>query len=142
MPKSVPRSVMPIITVDSVDELRNYYVDVLGFEHSMGVVGKDGQFESVNVVREEAQMMFSRSEAPAEKITNGAKQHVAIYLEVGDIDAYHEQLKAKVRMPMTDPLTSQWWEDRTFKIIDPAGYEVWFYQTVSDPMPREGTKIV
>jgi nitrate reductase NapE component len=26
--------------------------------------------------------------------------------------------------------------------MDPYGYEVWFYQTVSEPKPPPGTKIV
>lgn len=142
MSKPAPKTVMPIITVDSVDELRNYYVDTLGFDHAMGVVGKDGQFDFVNVIRDGAQLMFARSPEPAaEKRTNGAKQPVEIYVEVGDVDGYHEELKAK-KVRITDPLTTQWWGDRTFKVLDPAGYEVWFYQTVSEPKPPEGTKIV
>jgi len=43
---------------------------------------------------------------------------------------------------ITDPITTQWWGDRTFKVIDPNGYEVWFYQTVGEPKPPQGVKIV
>jgi hypothetical protein len=35
---------MPMITVRSVDDIRNFYVDKLGFSHVMGMVGKDGQW--------------------------------------------------------------------------------------------------
>ena len=33
---------MPMIVVASVDAIRNFYVDTLGFTHVMGTVGKDG----------------------------------------------------------------------------------------------------
>jgi len=66
---------------------------------------------------------------------------VEIYLEVADVAAYHEKLKKK-GVKITDALTMQWWGDRTFKVMDPFGYEVWFYQTVGEPRPPEGAKIV
>ena len=59
-------------TVDSVDEARTFYVDTLGFEHSMGVVGKDGQFDFVTVNREGARVMFSRK--PEQGKASGARQ--------------------------------------------------------------------
>jgi catechol 2,3-dioxygenase-like lactoylglutathione lyase family enzyme len=37
--------VMPMIVVGSVDAIRNFYVDTLGFTHVMGMVGKDGQLD-------------------------------------------------------------------------------------------------
>lgn len=43
MSELAPKTVMPIITVDSVDDLRRFYVDTLGFDHMMRVLGKDGQ---------------------------------------------------------------------------------------------------
>ncbi len=86
---SVPQTLMPIVTVDSVDAIRSFYVDELGFDHMMGVVGKDG--ENVRI---------------------------------------------------TDPRTTQWWNDRTFKVVDPYGYVIWFYETTSERKPPEGEKIV
>jgi len=43
---------------------------------------------------------------------------------------------------VTDQLATQWWGDRTFKVMDPYGYELWFYQTVGTPKPPQGAKIV
>ena len=37
---------MPMITVRSVDDIKNFYVDTLGFSHVMGMLGKDGQLVS------------------------------------------------------------------------------------------------
>ena len=36
----------------------------------------------------------------------------------------------------------QWWGDRTFKALDPNGYEIWFYTNVAEPKPPQGAKIV
>jgi uncharacterized glyoxalase superfamily protein PhnB len=104
----------------------------------MGVVGKDGEFDFVTVVKEGARIMFARSPGPR---TDRAKQPVEIYLEVGDVEAYCQQLQKK-GVKITDPLTAQWWGDRPFKVMDPCGYEIWFYQTTGEPRPPEGMKIV
>jgi uncharacterized glyoxalase superfamily protein PhnB len=141
MTKNAPNAVMPIITVESVDAVRNFYVETLGFDHLMGVVGKDGQFDFVTVVKDGARIMFTRTQAAVEKKGAPAKQPVGIYLQVADVDSYHDELK-KRKVRVTDALTTQWWGDRTFKVLDPAGYEVWFYETVGEPKPPEGTKIV
>jgi uncharacterized glyoxalase superfamily protein PhnB len=139
MSKALRKEVMPIIAVESVDEIRSFYVDRLGFDHVMGVVGKDGQLDFCTVVLGGARVMFSRA---ASKPPGGrAKQPVEIYLEVADVEGYHDQLKTK-GVKITDPLKRQRWGDETFKVMDPYGYEVWFYQTVAEPRPPEGAKIV
>ena len=142
MSKASAKQVMPIIAVESVDTVRDFFVDTLGFDHVMGVLGRDGQLDFVTVARDGARLMFSRPQdkRPATK-AGGGKQPVEIYLEVADVGAYHERLKKK-GVKITDALTTQWWGDKTFKIMDPYGYEVWFYQTVGEPRPPEGAKIV
>jgi uncharacterized glyoxalase superfamily protein PhnB len=132
--------VIPIIRVDSVDAARDFYVDTLGFQHVMGVVGKDGQLDFVTVVLGGARVMFSRGE-PNGGPRRSAKQPVEIYLEVDDVEAYHNRLK-KGGVRISDPLTLQWWGDRTFKVLDPNGYEIWFYTNVAEPKPPQGVKLV
>jgi uncharacterized glyoxalase superfamily protein PhnB len=142
MTKPLPKAIMPIITVDSVDAIRNFYVETLGFDLVMGVVGKDGKFDFVTVVKDGARIMFARAQGPSgEQRSAPAKQPVEIYIEVAGVEAYHDQLKKK-GVTMTDPLTTQWWGDRTFKVLDPCGYEIWFYQTTSEPKPPPGMKLV
>lgn len=133
-----PGRIMPIIAVASVDATRNFYVDTLGFQHVMGMVGKDGHLDFCTVVLGSASIMFNRAQVPA---TQPGKQAVEIYLEVADVDALHAALK-KRGVAITDPLTLQWWGDRTFKVMDPNGYEVWFYTHVAEPQPPVGAKLV
>src|SRR5688572_7347542 len=94
--------VMPIIVVNSVDTIRNFYVDRLGFTHVMGMVGKDGQLDFCTVVMGEARIMFMR--APVERPAVAGKQPVEIYLEVADVDALHRRLAGN-GVTITDPLT-------------------------------------
>ena len=139
MSQTVAGRVMPMIVVQSVDAIRNFYVDTLGFSHVMGMVGKDGQLDFCTVVMGEARIMFMR--APGDKPSPSGKQPVEIYLEVEDVEALHGRLK-KSGVAITDPLTLQWWGDRTFKVLDPNGYEVWFYTNVAEPKPPVGAKLV
>ena len=71
----------------------------------------------------------------------GQPQAVEVYLEVEDVDALDARLQKK-GVPIVDPLTLQWWGDRTFKVQDPNGYVVWFYTNVSQPKPPQGMKVV
>ncbi len=131
--------VMPMIAVESVDAVRDFYVDKLGFEHVMGMVGKDGQLDFVTVVLGGARVMFSR--APGDGSRRSGKQPVEIYLQVDDVETYHSRVK-KNGVKVSDPLTLQWWGDRTFKVLDPNGYEIWFYTNVAEPKPPQGAKLV
>jgi len=143
MARPARNDVMPIIAVKSVDEIRSFYVDTLGFDHMMGVIGKDGQFDFCTVVLGGARMMFTRTRGDAPEAKTGqAKQPVEIYFGVEDVQGYYDKLKQKKQVKITDPITTQWWGDRTFKVMDPNGYEVWFYQTVGEPKAPQGVKIV
>lgn len=137
MSKSTRNEVMPIIAVESVDEMRHFYVDRLGFDHVMGVVGKDGQLDFCTVVLGGARVMFARAPGGAKV----EKQPVELYLQVDDVVGYHDLL-AKKGVKVSDPLTLQWWGDETFKVMGPYGYELWFYQTVGEHKPPQGVKIV
>lgn len=133
---------MPMITVDSVDQARSFYVDKLGFGHMMGMLGKDGQFDFCTVTMGGAKIMLMRSQSPgAETAATAARRPVELYFEVENVEAYHAKVTA-AGVPATTPLTDQWWGDRTFTITDPFGYHIWFYQHVADPVPPKGAKLV
>jgi uncharacterized glyoxalase superfamily protein PhnB len=134
-------AVMPIITVDSVDEVHRFYTEKLGFQHVMGVVGKDGGLDFVTVVRSGVRIMFNRPQERVDGTGRSPRKPVEIYIQVEDVEAYHDQLR-RAGIAITTPLTTQWWGDRTFTIQDPYGYPLWFYQPVADAKPPQGMKIV
>ena len=136
-------SVMPIIYVESVDDVRGFYVEKLGFSHMMGMVGKDGKLDFCTVVQEGCKIMLSR---PQEKMEGAqpaypTRRPVQIYMAVSNVNGYHDEVK-KRGVRITNPLTTQWWGDRTFVVSDPYGYEIWFYENVAEPQPPKGAKIV
>ena len=57
--------VMPMISVDSVDQARAFYVEKLGFGHMMGMLAKDGQLQFCTVTMGGAKVMLNR---PTEKM--------------------------------------------------------------------------
>jgi len=134
--------VTPMISVDSVDRARAFYVEQLGFSHMMGMLGKDGQLDFCSVTLSGANVMLMRPPERTEGTsTTSSKRPVEIYLEVSDVNTYHDQLAAK-GIKITAPLTEQWWGDRTFTVQDPFGYQIWFYQHVGEPIPPKGAKLV
>jgi PhnB protein len=133
---------MPMIYVDSVDEAREFYVEKLGFDHLMGMLGKDGRLDFCTVVLGGARVMFMRpQESMDATAATSSKRQVEIYIQVTDVNAYHDRLK-KNKVKITSPLTDQWWGDRTFTVMDSFGYQIWFYQAVGEPQPPVGAKIV
>jgi PhnB protein len=135
-------SIMPMISVDSVDQARDFYVEKLGFGHMMGMLGKDGHLDFCTVTLDGAKVMFIRPQERTEGAdATSSKRPVEIYIQVSDVNDYHDRLK-KNKVKITSPLTDQWWGDRTFTVMDPFGYQIWFYQTVGDIVPPEGAKIV
>ena len=103
---------MPMISVDSVDQARAFYIEKLGFGHMMGMLGKDGQLDFCTVTLGGAKVMLMRPQERTEGTSASAsKRPVEIYLEVSDVNAYHDQLK-KQALKITSPLTDQWWGAR------------------------------
>ena len=131
------RPVMPMIQVASVDATREFYVGKLGFQHQMAVVSKDGQLDFCNLIYGGASLMFTRTGEP---VPPGPRP-VELYIETADVDQLCEQVR-KAGVDVSEPLTDQWWGDRTFVVTDPNGYRVWFYTTVSDAVPPPGMTIV
>lgn len=133
---------MAMIYVDSVEQAREFYVDKLGFTHMMGMLGKDGQMDFCTVSLGGARIMLMRAvEGLSGTNLTTQKRPVELYMEVADVDAYYEQVK-KEKVKAATPLTDQWWGDRTFTIQDPFGYQVWFFQAVSELRIPPGAKIV
>ncbi len=133
---ATPAGVMPLRFVESVDAMRTFYLDKLGFEHLMGVVGKDGQLDFAIVQRAGAMLMLSRPQDGG-TLTSA----VEIYVEAEDVDAYHDQLVGD-GIAITQPLATQWWGDRNFAIVDPAGHTIWFWKTVGEMQPPAGVTLI
>jgi len=143
MSEAAPPAVVPNIYVDSVETLREFYMDKLDFGHRMGIVGKDGKLDFCIVQREGAMVMMAR---PQERIEGTApkyptKRPLEVYIPIKGVDGYYAQVKAR-SAPVTQEITTQWWGDRNFAVQDPYGYTLWFYETVGQMAPPPGVKLV
>lgn len=127
--------VMPIVSVDSVDETREFYVEKLGFDHLMAVVGADGQLDFCTLLREGGRLMFTRAGEPSTGVRSSQ-----FYVQVSDVEGYYHEVVGRGITP-TD-LEDMWWGDRVFIVVDNNGYRLWFYQSMGDPVPPTGMKIV
>lgn len=134
----MPRAcaVMPLRFVDSVDDVRAFYLDKLAFESLMGVVGTDGALDFAIVQRDGAMLMLSR---PEEK--GATRGPLSIYVEARDVDAYHADLVQR-GVAIDQPPQTQWWGDRTFSLVDAAGDILVFWQTVAGMDPPPGVKLI
>lgn len=133
---------MAMIYVDSVEKARAFYVESLGFSHMMGMLGNDGFLDFCTVTLGGVRVMLMRptGEMQGTEATT-QKRPVELYIQVDDVDAYHDSLKKNGVRPSTS-LTNQWWGDRTFTVMDPFGYLLWFYQSVAEPILPQGAKVV
>lgn len=132
-----PAAVMPLRYVASVDAMREFYLQQLGFDHLMGIVGKDGQLDFAIVQRAGAMLMLSRPQDSAATLTGPME----IYIEVDDVDAYHAQLSG-AGVAIVQPPQTQWWGDRNFSLRDPAGHTLWFWKTVAEMQPPPGVTMI
>ncbi len=137
------QQVLPNLYVDSVDEMRKHYLEKLGFEHMMGMVGRDGALDFCIVTLHGASLMLSRPMKPIEGSAPkpSTQRLLELYFSVPDVDAHHAEL-VKRKVEIVERLTTQWWGDRNFAVLDPYGYKVWFFQTVGELNPPPGVKIV
>lgn len=133
---------MAMLYVDSVEQARTFYVDRLGFTHMMGMLGKDGLLDFCTVTLGGARIMLMR---PPEGMTgtaaDGTRRPVELYLEVEKVEAYHDAVVKNGIRPVS-PLTDQWWGDRTFTVLDPYGYLIWFFQNFGKPELPQGAKVI
>jgi uncharacterized glyoxalase superfamily protein PhnB len=138
-----PAEVVPNFWVESVETLRSYYIDKLGFGHRMGMLGKDGRLDFCIVERERVLVMMGRPQPGQEAVAvaKGAGRPVEIYAYVADVDAFHAEVTARGVAPV-EPLTTQWWGDRNFAVRDPYGYTLWFCQAVGELEPPPGVTVV
>jgi len=114
-----------IITVESADKARNFFVDTLGFDHVMGVLGKDGQLDFVTVVLNGARLMFARPhEQPAADKGRQREAAGGDLLEVADVATYHENSRRRREDHghADDAVVGR----QDLQGHGPFGYEVWF----------------
>jgi PhnB protein len=126
-------AIMPSLVVSDVQATLDWF-NRLGFQTSLQMAGPDGSIGHAEVNRgPEVSFMFG----PATWGGTPGSTGMSIYINLREsVDAYHDQVQA-AGITITDPLTDQFWGDRTFSVEHPDGYRIMFGQHVRDVSEAE-----
>ena len=109
------KRVVPNITTDRVEESRDFYVSLLGFQ----VVDGYGLDSHAGVAQQStAQLSLVRGE-----VADVAPQRVTLSIEVPDVDEIHAKAISHGHQ-IVYPLTDEPWGVRRFHVADPNGVTV------------------
>lgn len=134
------QTVMPMIAVEDINAVSEYYQNTLGFNQSLTMRAPDGSVIMIMVDNgEDAGLMFNQAAPGSPSPTPLDSAGLGIYLVTSDVDAYHDKIVGKSDVTVVEGLTDQFWGDRTFAIRDPWGLHLWFSQhTGQMSAPPEG----
>ena len=121
--------IQPIIHVKEVEPTLAFYRDGLGFEEAFSMPDETGKVVMAGVKREGVTLMIGRD--PGAGIPMGVVLYV--YTD-GDLDGYFAETVSKADgVQILHEPQDQFWQDRTFGIKDPWGYEVHFAKALKLP---------
>ena len=121
-------AVIPSLVVSDTEATLDWFAK-LGFEQVDAVRGPDGAIAHAEVRRgADVWFMFG----PASWGGTPGSSGMSVYVNLReDIDAYHERVRG-AGVTISEPLTDQFWGDRTFGVEHPDGYRIMFSQHVRD----------
>jgi uncharacterized glyoxalase superfamily protein PhnB len=123
--------IQPIIHVTEIEPALAFYKDGLGFEEVFTMPGEDGKLVHAGLKFEDATVMIAKS---AEGRAEGGEGVVLYVYMDGDLDGYFQDTVAKAEgVRILHEPQDQFWQDRTFGIKDPWGYEVHFAKALGQP---------
>jgi lactoylglutathione lyase len=126
------KKLTPNLIVSSVENSLSFYEGILGFVRGM-TVPEQSPFVFASVTSGPIEIFFNdRSTVSKESPQFGGRAlggGNTMFIEVSEIDAYHEQVKDRVKIVL--PIVTQWYGMREFAIEDPDGYVITFAEAVS-----------
>ena len=126
-------AVIPSLVVSDTEATLDWFAK-LGFEQVDAVRGPDGAIAQA-VVRRGAEVWFMLG--PASWGGTPGSSGMSVYVNLREvIDAYHETVRA-AGVTINEPLTDEFWGDRTFGVEHPDGYRIMFSQHVRDVSKEE-----
>jgi PhnB protein len=126
-------SLVPSLVVSDVKASLEWF-GKLGFETMFEMPGPDGSIGHAEVARGPGVRFMM---GPATWGGTPGSTGMRIYITLLEsIDDFHETVNA-AGIAITDPLTDQFWGDRTFAIEHPDGYRITFGQHIHDVSEEE-----
>jgi PhnB protein len=126
-------AIIPSLVVSDVKATLDWFAK-LGFETAFEMAGPDGSIAHAEVNRgPDVHFMMGPSTWGGTPGSTG----MTIYINLREsVDAYHDAVTA-AGVTVKDPLTDQFWGDRTFSVEHPDGYQIMFSQHIRDVSEEE-----
>jgi uncharacterized glyoxalase superfamily protein PhnB len=118
--------IMPFFAVQDVDESIKFYTEKLGFKQAFAFPGPDGTTATGAVTFGTANFGFNRA-PDVEQRGNGVIFMTYLPDEV-NLDTYYADVQ-KRGVKIVEPIKTEYWGDRTFRVDDPDGYILYLSKT-------------
>jgi catechol 2,3-dioxygenase-like lactoylglutathione lyase family enzyme len=112
---------IPILPADNLADAKTFYVDGLGFRVAFEA-SEDGRTGLLGLERGTIRLTL---DSPME----GHGRNACVSLEVNDADSYYREWSAKVAV--LRPPRDEYWDARTFDLLDPFGNTIFVMGPVS-----------
>lgn len=126
-------AIVPSLVVSDMRASLDWFAK-LGFETSFEMAGPDGSIAHAEVGRgPDVRFMMG----PASWGGTPGSTGLSIYVNLQEsVDSYHDSVRS-AGVTINEPLTDQFWGDRTFSVEHPDGYRIMFSEHVRDVSPEE-----
>ena len=133
--RSAPGShVVPVLVYEDVGAAVAWLRHTFGFQERLRVAGREGVVYHAQMWIAEQAIMLGKQGAEFHAPRSGEVTQYVI-AHVDDVDAHHEQSKAR-GANVTSPPSNMPFGERQYSVIDPGGHKWTFSQSVAD-MPLD-----
>ena len=128
-PDLKPCGVLPVLPSADVAASLDFYTNTLGFTEVFRQPDEEGKLVNAQVSFAGGQLMFNLNPEPVSQ--QGGCVYFWFRLPGGqDIDAMYEQFLSR-GVAVVDEIADQFWGDRSFTILDHAGFHLAFNQAIA-----------
>ena len=124
-----PSGVLPVLPSSDVVASLDFYIDTLGFSELFRQPNEDGKLVNAQVAFAGGQLMFNLNPESAAKRGGG----VYFWFRLSDsqnIDALYSDYSGR-GVTVVDEIADQFWGDRSFSILDHAGFHLAFNKSIT-----------
>lgn len=128
-PEVKPAGVLPVLPSADVAASLDFYTNTLGFTEVMTQPGEGGQLVNAQVTFAGGQLMFNLN--PDAAVQQGGDVYFWFRLsDDQDIDAMYAEIVSR-GVTVVDEIADQFWGDRSFTILDHAGFHLAFNKAIA-----------
>jgi PhnB protein len=125
--------ILPLLKVKDVSRSIEFYTQNLGFEPDMALDGPDGRVAFAFVKINGASLGLSlRGPDNCDGEPSATVDFMIYVSEAHDIDSLYSQVQTK-GLQVTQEITTAYYGDRVFTVLDPDGYSITMAKTIEIP---------